>query len=363
MIRRLLILTLALSVSLSLAACGDNTEEKSSESKTVYLLSWGGTIQTMLEKDGWAKRFKEDTGYTVRLVPKATSSEIMAAAALQKSDPKVDLVMADFAAWIRGIDQDLFAKIDESSVPNLKHVYDTARIERDGALYGVFPYIDIVGVMYNKEEFEKNNWEPFKTWDDLLRPELAGTIIMPPPDNTYGMYALIQFAKMNGGSQTEIDPGFEFYKRLAPSIFSTSTTFAQIGTLIDRGEAAVAVFGNGSAAELNNRDIPVEFVLPDPAYMSPTAMGIVKNGPNPQGAEVFLNWWLSPEVLGERASTYFQTPMIDNVEIETEALESLILDLSEIEQLESIDYEAAAEARSNWVKRYQKEIAPLIREN
>ena len=37
----------------------------------VYFLSWGGTVQTMLEKEGWADTFKEDTGCTVTLVPKA----------------------------------------------------------------------------------------------------------------------------------------------------------------------------------------------------------------------------------------------------------------------------------------------------
>ncbi len=42
------------------------------QNKQVYFLSWGGTVQTMLEKEGWAETFKKDTGYTVTLVPKAT---------------------------------------------------------------------------------------------------------------------------------------------------------------------------------------------------------------------------------------------------------------------------------------------------
>jgi putative spermidine/putrescine transport system substrate-binding protein len=69
------------------------------DNKTVYFLSWGGTIQTMLEKEGWAEQFKKDTGYTVVLVPKATSAEIVATAIAQKAKPQVDVVMCDLAAF------------------------------------------------------------------------------------------------------------------------------------------------------------------------------------------------------------------------------------------------------------------------
>jgi putative spermidine/putrescine transport system substrate-binding protein len=63
------------------------------DNKTVYFLSWGGTVQTMLEKEGWADECKKDTGYSVVLVPKATSAEIVATAIAQKTKPQVDVVM------------------------------------------------------------------------------------------------------------------------------------------------------------------------------------------------------------------------------------------------------------------------------
>src|SRR4051794_23935999 len=62
--------------------------------KTVYLLTWGGTIQAMLERDNWGKKFADATGYQVVLVPKATGTEIMATAIAQKSQPQVDVVQA-----------------------------------------------------------------------------------------------------------------------------------------------------------------------------------------------------------------------------------------------------------------------------
>src|SRR4051794_34771378 len=56
---------------------------KAADEKTVYLLTWGGTIQQMLERDNWAQKFADATGFRVVLVPKATGTEIMATAIAQ----------------------------------------------------------------------------------------------------------------------------------------------------------------------------------------------------------------------------------------------------------------------------------------
>src|SRR5579859_520885 len=91
--------------------------------KTVYLLTWGGTIQAMLERDGWSKKFAAATGYEVVLVPKATGVEIMATAIAQKSKPQVDVVQSDLLPWLGGIEQALYAPLDKDGVPNLAKLY------------------------------------------------------------------------------------------------------------------------------------------------------------------------------------------------------------------------------------------------
>ena len=92
-----------LALGAALAAWGGAAQAQD-KSKQVYFLSWGGTIQTMLEKEGWADQFAKDTGYTVTLVPKATSGESIATAVAQKEKPQVDVVMCthlhfDHVGW------------------------------------------------------------------------------------------------------------------------------------------------------------------------------------------------------------------------------------------------------------------------
>ncbi len=139
------------------------------QGKEVHLLSWGGTIQTMLEKEGWADRFKKETGYTLTLVPKATSSEIIATAIAQKGKPQVDVVLCDMVAYLQGVEQGIFATLDRAKVPNLAKMVDLAWV-KDGK--GVMTYVDVVGMMYQEDVFKRKGWAPPKSWADIMRPEL-----------------------------------------------------------------------------------------------------------------------------------------------------------------------------------------------
>ena len=328
--------------------------EAEAQNKQVYFLSWGGTVQTMLEKEGWADKFKQDTGYTVTLVPKATSAEIIATAIAQKDRPQVDVVMCDLVAFLQGVHQNVFRTLDKKDVPNLDKMLDIARI-RDK---GISTYADILSITYQEDVFKRNKWAPPKAWADLLRPEFKGKLVIPPVSNTYGLYTLVEFARMNGGSEGNIDPGFDTLKKVAPNVVDWTTTFAKIGELMQNEDAAVAVFGNASGWEIKERGVPVNVVIPQPAYMSPTVAGLVDKAPNSEGANVFLNWFLSEKVLSYRAERFGQSPMNRDVRVSGGAAQR-VLTGDQLKGLAQIDYEKIVQNRDSWNTRFQKEIAPI----
>jgi putative spermidine/putrescine transport system substrate-binding protein len=351
-------LGLCAAAALAVATTGLTTPSAEAAGKTVYFLSWGGTIQTMLEKEGWAAQFKKDTGYDVQLVPKATSGEIIATAIAQKDKPQVDVVMCDHPAWLQGLHQGIFAALDDKSVPNLDHLYPVAPVKRDGKTEGVIAYGDVVGILYQPEVFKKNNWAPPQSWKDLTRPEFKGRLIIPPVSNTYGLYTLIEFAKMGGGGIDKIDPGFAELKTVAPNVLDWTTTFAKIGGFFESGAAAVAVFSAGTSLEFKKRGIPVALAVPDPAYLSPTTMGIMKNAPNPEGARAFMNWFLSAKVLAYRAERFGQIAMNKDVKVTGDAA-TVVPPASEMSKLAVIDYDAVLAKRAGWNERFEKEIATI----
>ena len=182
--------------------------------KTVYLLTWGGTIQAMLERDSWSKKFAAATGFEVVLVPKATGVEIMATAIAQKSKPQVDVVQSDLLPWLGGIEQGLYAPLDKDGVPNLAKLYGPGVIKdpESGQVIGVEPYGDIFCLIYNKDVFARKGWAPPAEWTDLERPEMQGQLLIPPASSVYALYTLIILARAHGGGEKNIEPGFDVMK-------------------------------------------------------------------------------------------------------------------------------------------------------
>jgi putative spermidine/putrescine transport system substrate-binding protein len=345
---------LAATLSAALLVCGIGTADAQDRSKQVYFLSWGGTIQTMLEKEGWADQFRKDTGYTVTLVPKATSAEIIATAVAQKDRPQVDVVMCDLIAFMQGVDQDIFATLDPAKVSNLSKMLDIAKV-RDK---GVYTYADVLALIYQEDIFKRKGWAAPTSWKDLMRPELQGMVIIPPVSNTYGLYTLVEFARMNGGSEQNIDPGFAALKKVAPGVVDWTTTFAKIGTMLQGETAALAVFGNGSGWEIKSKGTPVNVVIPEPAYISPTVTGAMRNAPNPEGANVLVNWLISEKVLTYRAERFGQTPMNREVKVTGEAA-NRVLTGDQLKSLVKLDYEKVLAQRPAWNARFEREIATI----
>lgn len=326
--------------------------------KTVYLLTWGGTIQQMLERDGWSKKFNDATGFEVVLVPKATGTEIMATAIAQKANPQVDVVQSDLLPWLAGIGQDLFVPIDTAGVPNAADLLPAARIkdQKGAQVLGVEPYGDLFCLIYNKDIFAKNGWAPPTQWTDLERPELKGQLLIPPGTSAYGLYALIILARAHGGSENNIEPGFAAMKKIAPGVVDWSNTFAKMSQFLEDGTAALAFHGIAGAFDMQKRGLPVGFVVPSPAYMSPTAMGIMKGAPNPDGARAFVNWWISPEVLSHRAETYGQTVTNTKVKLSA-AAKAKLPNQEKLATMVEIDYFAVLKNRDAWVDRFQREVS------
>ena len=331
---------------------------RASDDKTVYLLTWGGTIQQMLERDNWAQKFADSTGYRVVLVPKATGTEIMATAIAQKAKPQVDVVQSDLLPWLAGVDQDLYVPIDEATVPNSAKLYEPALIRsgKDRQVLGVEPYGDLFCLIYNKETFAKRGWALPAKWTDLERPELQGQLLIPPGTSAYGLYALIIEARAHGGDETNIEPGFAAMKAIGPGVVDWSDTFAKMSQFLEDGTAALAFHGVSGALDMIRRNLPVAYVIPEPTYMSPTAMGIMKGGPNLAGARAFVNWWISPEVLSYRAETYGQTVTNKEVKV-SEAAAATLPSKDKLAKLVEIDYFTVLKERQGWIDRFQREVS------
>src|SRR5713226_7941080 len=64
------------------------------------------------------------------------------------------------------------------------------------------------GFMYNTKYFAEKGFAAPASWNDLQDPKYRKLLVIPPLNNTYGLHTLVMMARLNGGGEANIDPGF-----------------------------------------------------------------------------------------------------------------------------------------------------------
>ncbi len=88
--------------------------------------------------------------------------------------------------------------------------------------------------------------------------------MIPPINNTYGLYTLIMFARMNGGGEKNIEPGFKVMKDRDQSQRAGLRAVARQddGAVPVRPGGQIAVWGTGRVQAFANTGFPVDFIYP-----------------------------------------------------------------------------------------------------
>ena len=345
--RKLISLVLVAFVAVSMVTAP--APASAAEEKVVYFLSWGGTVQRALEENGWAKKFEEKTGYKVVLTPKNTSAEIIAQAVAQKENPQVDVVMCDAGPLMNGAKQGLFINLDENAVPSMKDLMDTGKHGNH-----VYVYTSAAVMLYNKDYFQKNNIAPLTSWADIMRPEFQGKMFLPPITYTFGLYAIVELANMNGGGVHNIDPGFDKLAQIAPGVVDWPTSIGVYEQLFLSGEAILGVDEWVDGITMRNKGLPVEIAIPkEGTYSSPAAAAIVKNAPHPRGAELFLDFLISEEFAQYWGEASGKGSFNKNVTYDPALLKD-ILTTDMMNQLKTFDWDTVNPVRNEWTERFNK---------
>ena len=137
-----------------------------------------------------------------------------------------------------------------------------------------------------------------KQWRDLLRPEYKGKIAINDPRRAANaQYAVIAAAMANGGSETNIQPGIDFFAKLQKSgnLIPTVPSLANI----QKGEVAIGINwdynGLNFKRELGDK-VPLEIRIPlDGTTTGPYAPVINKFTQRPNVAKLFIEFLFSDE--------------------------------------------------------------------
>jgi len=294
---------------------------------------------------GMKQEFEAKYGITVNYV-RMSAGEALARVQAEKDNPQFDIW------WGGPIDSYVAAKgeglLEAYDSPNYANLIDPVKMKDvDNQWVGI--YVGTLGFATNTEWLAANpNVEPPKSWDDLLKPEFKGQVMVAHPSSSGTSYTALATVLQIRGEEA----GWEYLKQYAGQMSQYTKSGAAPAKFVGQGEAAVAiVFSHDIVNEIENNKLPLVLTFPEEGTgYEIGGMALIKGAKHPQAAKLWFDWALTPEAqaLGPTFAAY-QAPTVTGVELShPELLEVNLIDY---------DFIWAGEHKKEFVDKFTNEIA------
>jgi len=292
---------------------------------------------------------KANDGADIVLDPMLSVDQIAKVTAA-RNNPPIDVMLHDPGPALTAIGQDLVQPFPVDKSVNFKDLIEEAQ---DPLGPGIF--FQVVGLTYNPEKVKT----PPTSWKDLWKPEYKGRVGITTLNSTLGTGWLVEIARMYGGSESDVEPGFKAINELKPNLAAVAANLGALATLFQQEQIDISP-GNFNAIQiLKARGVPVEFVAPkEGAIAFKTSIHIVKNSPNAALAAALIESAMSPEVQTKlMQSPYLIVPTNSKVKMEGEIAKTLAKDRADMKKKFVFqDWKKINEQRASWIERFNREV-------
>lgn len=323
------------SLFLLLVACGPYGRDKGSI--TVYVgLYEDHAIRAM-------ESFEKETGIKVSHV-RMSNGEILERLRNEKNNPVASV-------WYGG-PSDTFVQAKSEGLlqpyisPNASMISPSYKDE-EGYWTGI--YVGSIAFVSSRSWLKDVGLEAPQSWQDLLRPEYKGMVVIPDPRSSGTGYTILSTLVQLMG---ETD-AFNYMKELNGNVRVYTTSGSAPGRSIGMGEGGVAVMFAHDALKFYRegfQDLHITFPMEGTGYEI-GAVAMVAGTENEEEAKAFVDWALTKQAqeLGKQMGNY-QLLTNENAISPEEAYY--------LTELHTIDYdhEWAGVERSRLVEKWKEEI-------
>lgn len=294
---------------------------------------------------GMKQEFEAKYGITVNYV-RLSSGEGLARIKAEKDNPQFDIW------WGGPLDSFVAAKgdglLEAYDSPNYKNLQDNPQF-KDPDNYWVGIYVGSLGFATNTDWLAAHpDAKAPESWDDLLKPEFKGQIMVAHPSTSGTSYtALATVIQLRGE-----EAGWEYIKKYAGQIAQYTKSGAAPAKFAGQGEAVIGiVFSHDIVHEIDDNKLPLVLTFPkEGTGWEIGGMGIIKGAKHMQAAKQWFDWALTAETqaLGPKYKAY-QAPTVKGVS----------LSHPELLQVKLIPYDFvwAGEHKKEYVDKFTNEIA------
>ncbi|OCR22336.1 branched-chain amino acid ABC transporter substrate-binding protein [Pseudomonas syringae] len=317
---------------------------------TLYVAVFGGSFEKLL-KEQIVPDFEKLTSSKVILVPGDTTTT-MARMQAQKGKQTLDVAFLDDGPMAQAAQLGYCETLTDA--PVYKELFDVAHFKSNKA---VTIGLNGTGIVYNERVFAAKGWAPPTSWKDLANPLYKGHVQFPSITNGYGIEGLVMFARLNGGGEQAMEPGFAAIKKdVAPNVLSFDPSPGKISELFQNDSLWIGVWGSGRTQALRNQGVPVKFVAPKEGAM---ALGLsvcpVKHETVNALAQKFVQYTLSPEVQVLFADGEGVAPVNKNTKLPP-SVQAKVPDQETVAGMLSVDWDVVNAMRPAWIQQWNRQI-------
>lgn len=210
-------------------------------------------------------------------------------------------------------------------------------------------------IVVNTVEAKKLGLPEIKSYQDLLRPEFKGHIVMSNPNSSgTGFLTVSGVLQLNG---KDTDKGWEYLDKLHENISQYVHSGSKPAKMAAAGETAVGISFGYAGISQKEKGAPVEVIFPEEGSgWDLEANALMKKDEIKPAAKTFLDWAISDDAMNLYKTNY---PIIATGEGGKYAGFSF----NPVDQLIDNDFSWASENRDSilkkWMEKYDSKSAPV----
>ncbi len=330
------------------AFCAAPTVLRAQAARELVIVSFAGQLQ---EPHRWlADRMeKRHPGLKIRLVPSESQDVVAQIKAAQGFSP-YDAMPNGEPPHLIGMREGYIQRVKPAGVPNYANVFPEFVAKSGG--FGVPASYSLIGIAYNEKMLKTVP----KSWTDLWNAEYRGKVGIPRASSNLGLGVLVIAAKVFGGTEENLDPGWSKLQELKPIVGRSPTQLLQ---MLEREEIALAPIWNNDAAGAAAKGLPVKFVKPDPGPVAIISfMSEITGTRHADLVQEWMNDVLSAEYQAMAANApYFFGPVVKGVTIPEAARPYTPSTPEEVLKLQTVDWSKIAPVRGKLVDQFDRLFA------
>ncbi|MCK1293188.1 extracellular solute-binding protein [Bradyrhizobium sp. 30] len=347
-----------LKAAASAAAIGTLGLTNARAADAITAVEWGGNYVAAMKKIASKQadvqiNWQLHSGGAMAMLPKVKA---------RWPSPGIDLLTGWDVAWETIAREGWAEPVTPEKVPNLADIPKRLLVKDSAG-----NIINIPRTIQTTFWYYREDTTPFKIEriDDLLDPRLKGKICFPVPTINSNLQ-MVSFALAKGGDERNMEPAWDFVKKLARSgnIGRAANSDIDIGNSITSGETSIS-FEGGTAPVQLARKFKIRYLNKMEretgfrTFVFHEGWCVLKGG-HTDAAFKFANFAINPENNEEFNGANAGIPANVKSKVSDE-IRPMVLNDGEMERYAYIpDWAYVSRQLDSWNKRWEQEVAPLL---